>query len=106
MAADEIVIRLDELTWGELEELEKLAGSEATDSLMAGNVRPSAMVPLIWITLRRKDPAVTLEDVRSMRMLTPLRVEGEPVDPTVNGASKDSPLSATSSGSVRASSVG
>jgi hypothetical protein len=101
---DEIVINLGELTWGELEEVERLAGPEATDSLMAGNVRPSAMVPLMWIVMRRSDPALAIDAVRAMPMTTPIRVEGEAANPTANGEVKPSPDSATSTASARASS--
>jgi hypothetical protein len=99
-----IEIRLDQLTWGELEELESLAGPEATDALMAGNVRPSAMVPLMWITLRRADPTVTIEAVRALPMSTEIRVRGETANPTANGEVKRSPRSPTSTTSARASS--
>jgi hypothetical protein len=108
--AEDVVIRLDELTWGELEELERLAGPEATEALMAGNVRPSAMVPLMWITMRRADPAVTIEAVRLMPITTPIRVEGEAANPTVGGdranGRKLSPPSATSSASDLVNSSG
>lgn len=101
---DAIVVKLDELTWGELEELEHLAGPEATDALLTGNVRPSTMVPLLWITLRRTDPEVTIEQVRAIPMSTEISVEGETANPTPNGEVKTLPRSPTSITSAQASS--
>jgi hypothetical protein len=82
---EELVIDLSELTWGELEEIEKHAGVEAALNLMDGKVQPSATVVLLWIIQRRKEASFTLEDARRLPINTPLRVENAE-NPTAAGA--------------------
>lgn len=74
---DEIVVRLDELTHGEMEEIEQHAGLEAFEAFLSG--RPSIRVRnvLEWIVRRKVEPGLTLEQVRSQRFVSAPRVRIE-----------------------------
>jgi len=65
MTGDPLVL-LDpnELTLGELEEIEDYAGYEALARMLQGAFSPRVLVVLTYLTARRTTPAVTLDEVR------------------------------------------
>jgi hypothetical protein len=75
---------LEEMTFGELEELAELGGETALEDIAAGRARPKALTALAYLVLRRSYPDVTIEDVRKLK-LTALRPAQEP-NPTGAGA--------------------
>lgn len=64
--AEDIVIDLDTLTIGELEEGERIAGESFRMALEGKGTSMAALVALLFIVKRKVDPAVTLQDVRNM----------------------------------------
>jgi hypothetical protein len=65
---EEITIDFDELTLGDVEQLEEIAGPEAADRALEGKVGGKALVALAYITLRKTNPEVTLDDVRKVKV--------------------------------------
>ena len=63
------VVHIDpnDLTFGELEELEDLTGVTLTDLSKEG-VKAKVITVLTWFALRKKEPETTLDDVRAMDM--------------------------------------
>lgn len=81
---DKVTIDLDELTFGELEEIQTIAGADAAAQLLDGVVSPAALVAVMYITGRKADPKLTLEDVRATKV-TKVEIEvvgAGDVDPT------------------------
>lgn len=90
MATVQLVPRA-KLTLGELEEIEQYAGTIPTARFMAGRWSPKVMVAWAWVSLRRTDPAVTIDDVRNLGQLD---VELHPDDapkPPEEGEAADPP---------------
>ena len=99
-----LTIDLSTLTWGELEEVEKMSSGEAAKALLAGDVWPSCLVALAFVVLRRDNPMLLIEEGRRIPISADIEViDGAPVDPTKasegNGSSPTSPPSATSTAS-------
>lgn len=59
---------LEDLTFGELEQLDELAGDGALDDITEGRAKPRTMTALAYIVLRRQYPDVTIEDVRALKL--------------------------------------
>jgi len=77
--ADDLVIDLDTLTLGDLEEGERIAGDGFRAALeQSGSPTMAALVALVYIVRRRAEPNVTLEDIRNMpiTMIGNVRVKG------------------------------
>lgn len=74
-----IVLNVEDLTLGEIEEMEQAAGLKLSE---LGNGSAKATIALIWISQRRLDPAFTLEDARALKV-----AELEFADPTAAGDS-------------------
>lgn len=74
---------LESLTLAELSDIEKQAGHDAVDRLMAGKVSASAMQAVVWVVQRRADPSFTWEKAGEVKVveLTPA-----PEDPPVDAA--------------------
>lgn len=75
---------LEELTFGEHEELQAIAG-EDYDALLRGQLRPKALTALAYVQLRRRYPDVTLDDVRALK-LSVVRPAGTEPNPTGAGS--------------------
>lgn len=75
---------LDDLSLGELELLDELAGDSWLDELKEGRAKPRTMTALAYIVLRRQYPDVTIEDVRALK-LRAFRVAPD-ANPTEAGA--------------------
>jgi hypothetical protein len=77
MTGDPLVL-LDpnDLTLGELEEIEDYAGYEALARMLAGVFSPRVLVVLTYLTAHRANPAVTLAEVRGWN-LERIDVEGK-----------------------------
>jgi len=113
VSEEQLVIDLDSLTWGELEEIEGMVGGPATLSMLGGQVFPSALVALVFVVKRRDNPQLLIEEVRRMPTSAPIDIrvgkqddgkENEGVDPTTavasNGDTPSTPSSVASTGSV------
>ena len=112
MTEEQLVIDLDSLTWGELEEIEKMIGGPATLAMLGGQVFPSAVVAVVFIVKRRDNPQLLIEEIRRIPTTAPIDIrfgkqddgkEDEGVDPTTtvasNGDSPSTPSSVASTGS-------
>lgn len=118
MTEEKIVVDMDSLTWGELEEIEKMVGGPTTLAMLGGQVFPSAVVALVYVVKRRDNPQLLLEEVRRLPIAADIDIRtgkeevdpetGKEVDPTSatvssvdgNGDSPPTPSSAASTGSV------
>ncbi len=81
----EIVIDINALTLGDLEEGVRIAGPSFAEAL-EGKVTPgpSALVALIFLSRRKTEPEITLDEVRAMPLaeVAKVRLAGESLDPT------------------------
>lgn len=59
-------ININDLTLGDLEDIEAVVGPEAMRLVMRGEVTPKAMVALVWVAKRKAAPGFTLDDARKM----------------------------------------
>lgn len=84
--AGKLIIDLEQLTLGDLEEIERLAGADAMGQLFSGQIRASVLVPLLYVYKRKSDPAYTIEDARAVKV-TELDVDLREPNPTERGAS-------------------
>ncbi|MDD2756230.1 MAG: hypothetical protein PHS80_11970 [Methanothrix sp.] len=75
----QIALNVDDLTLGEIEEMEQAAGLKLSE---LGNGSARSTIALIWISQRRIDPAFTLDDARALKV-----TELEFANPTVAGDS-------------------
>tara|TARA_B110000285_G_scaffold40977_1_gene44962 strand:- start:3143 stop:3412 length:270 start_codon:yes stop_codon:yes gene_type:complete len=60
------VISLDEMTYGEIEAFEDIVGFLPTDGDMSNVPVGKMMIALGYITARRDDPSVTVDDIRAL----------------------------------------
>jgi len=74
-----IALDVNDLTLGELEELEEATGVKLAD---LGNGSVKSTIALIWISERRRHPEFTLDDARQLKV-----TELEFANPTVAGDS-------------------
>ncbi len=105
MSEEKITVDLSRMTFGELEELERMTSGPAARAFLEGDVWPSALVALVYIVKRRDDPKVLLEEIRGLPISIEVEVitGKEDVDPTNaiagNGSSPAVQPSAVSTGS-------
>jgi len=74
-----VVIDVNTLTWGELEQIEDLTGRNVTGELGRGQPSAKTMTALIWVVKRRTDPNFTMDDARALTV-TGVNVKA-PTDP-------------------------
>ena len=75
------VISLDDMTYGEIEAFEDIVGFLPTDGDMSKVPVGKMMVALGYITARREDPSVTVDDIRALPVGSIVMADAE-VDPT------------------------
>lgn len=86
----------------ELAEVEKLLGRKIAGELQSGDLGIDTMQALLWVELRKHDPAATFEQAGEYDLETlmdafePEDDEGEPVDPTSRPSSAASVSSSNS----------
>lgn len=75
-----LAVNLNDLTIGDLEDFEDIVGVSFEDA-QAGSFRSvKAIKALVFLTMRRDNPAFTIEDARAFK-ITALNL-GDEVDPT------------------------
>lgn len=80
--SDKIEIDINDLTLGDLEDIEGVVGSEAMRLLMRGEVTPKGMVALVWVAKRQTDPGFSLDDARKVSLSAFTFETGGGLDPT------------------------
>ena len=60
------VVSLDDMTYGEIEVFEDIVGFLPTDGDMSAVPVGKMMIALGYITARRDDPSVTVDDIRAL----------------------------------------
>jgi hypothetical protein len=84
-----ITFDLNSLTFAETIEFEDIAEMSITEFGNAGVRMGRAALAMAYITLRRTDPTLTLDDVRAMPIMDVIDFErAAPLDPTGGDASK------------------
>ena len=78
-------IDVNELTIGDIEELETLVGKPFGEIFADGNLSAKAMAAIVYVVKRRDEPGFTLDDARTMK-LGEIEFDVEP-DPTKPGGS-------------------
>lgn len=68
MADETIVLNLDDMELGELEQIEEIAGPEASQLMMAGRMTAKALIAVAFVVKRRDNPDFTLEDARAIKV--------------------------------------
>lgn len=63
-----ISVRLDDLTIGDLEDIEQLSGATLQD-ITEGRMNAAAVAALVFVSERREHPEFTIEDARKVRMV-------------------------------------
>lgn len=76
MADETIEFNLEDLTMGELVELEEVAGLEHVQMLMKGQASAKALLAIAYLMKRRDDPNFTVEDARELK-LSSIKPKGE-----------------------------
>jgi len=106
MSEETIEIDLSSLTWGELEEIEKMTSGPAATAMLRGDVWPSVLVALTFVVKRRDNPKLLLEEIRRLPLSIDVNVKTgkeDELDPTSevsnNGDSPGSLSSVASTGS-------
>lgn len=79
---DKIEIDINDLTLGDLEDIEGVVGSEAMRFLMRGEVSPKGMVALVWVAKRQTQPGFSLDDARKVSLSAFSFETGSGLDPT------------------------
>lgn len=74
----------NELTLGELEELEDITGRPVSSELGRGQPSAKTLTALVYIFKRRQDPAFTLEQARALKV-SEFKVEAK-TDPKDGGS--------------------
>lgn len=77
---DDISIDINDLTLGDLEDIEGVVGTDTMRLVMKGEVTPKAMVALVWVAMRRTDPGFSLDDARKVN-LKQFQFGGDTTDP-------------------------
>jgi len=80
---EKIVLDVDSLTLGELEEFEELTGL-TLDSLVAGRLPAKAITTLVFLTTRRANPEFTLDDARQLPLSALEEALPDPPSPTAS----------------------
>lgn len=79
----EVVIDLDDLELGEIEEFEELSGVSIAQ--VQSGLPAKAVTVLVWITQRKLDPNYTLEMARKVK-LSSVDFAEDDANPTVGGS--------------------
>lgn len=58
----------DDLTLGEVCDIEDVAGEDAVGRFAQGDVSPKALAALVWIIRRRSEPEFTFADAKALRV--------------------------------------
>lgn len=72
-------VNLNDLTIGDLEEIEKISGATSED-VFGGKMSAAAIKAIVYVVRRREDPEFTLEDAANVRLVD-VDFDDEP-DPT------------------------
>ena len=83
---EEFQIDLQDLTWGEAEEVEALIGGSIAENIES----VKGVLALAFLAKRRKYPLCSLEELRALPMGAIEIVEGSALPPTQDGAVEDS----------------
>lgn len=75
------VISFDDMTYGEIEAFEDIVGFLPMDGDMASVPVGKMMIALGFITARREDPSVTIDDIRALPVGSIVMADAE-VNPT------------------------
>jgi hypothetical protein len=76
-------VRMDEMSYGEMETLEEIIGMFPTSEEDFDRIpKAKLMIALAFISLRRDDPEVTLDDVRALPAGSIQMDTGDEADPT------------------------
>lgn len=81
-----IELDLDRMTLGELEAIEEIAGTEGFQRLMEGQTSAKVLIAVAYIVKRRDNPAFTMDDARSIRVMAFQPPEESPGKAEGNGA--------------------
>lgn len=93
---EKLDIDINDLTLGDLEDIEGVVGSDAMRLLMKGEVTPKGMVALVWVAKRQNDPGFSLDDARKVQLSAFTFDTGSGLDPTAAvDTSSPSPSSAS-----------
>ena len=84
MTDDTIVLDLDDMTLGELEVIEEVAGAEAVMLLMAKQMTVKALIAVAYVVRRRTNPEFTVEDAKSIKVVALKQPDPDP-EKKVNG---------------------
>lgn len=68
MADETIEFDLENLTTGELVDLEEIAGIDHVQMLMKGQATAKALMAIAYLMKRRDDPSFTLEQARQLKL--------------------------------------
>jgi hypothetical protein len=68
------MLNFDELTLGEIEEIEMLTGGSIESVYADGKPKGRAMRVIYWITKRKQDPKLKFEDTEKVTMQEALKV--------------------------------
>lgn len=93
MDDETINVNLNDLTLGDLEDVEEAIGGEAMRHLMRGEPSIKAMRALAWVVKRQTDPGFSMDDAKKLRASV-FVLDGGSVDPTGDAGSATSPPSA------------
>jgi hypothetical protein len=86
MADDEtIVLNIDDMDLGELDDIEEIAGPEASALMMSGRMTAKALIAVAYVVKRRDNPSFTIEDARKIKV-TALKQPESPGKAEGNGA--------------------
>lgn len=61
-------INIDDLTLGDLEEVEKIAGVSVGELFADGKLPAKALKAIVWVMRRREDPTFSLEDAANVKV--------------------------------------
>lgn len=76
----------DSLTIDDMEVIEEITGQPADEIMGAGKPRAKALKALVFVTLRKRYPDITLEDVGRIRISAATMSVPTAVDPTTASA--------------------
>lgn len=90
MTDERIDVNINDLTLGDLEDVENVIGADGVKALMRGEVTAKAMIALTWVVKRVEIPGFSMDDARKMP-LSIFSVDGSGLDPTDGTGSEISP---------------
>lgn len=66
--AEEVTLDVNDLTFGDMCDIEQAIGQDAAATLTSEKPSLSAIAACIWIVKRRDNPELTFDDVKAMRV--------------------------------------